>query len=1105
MSIDLFDASYYQVANPDLAQAGLTTEAQLRNHFETIGLNEGRVFSPFVNLSVYYASNKDLQAAGLITNQQLFTHLQNHGVAEGRKFSQFADINFYLQSNNDINQFFQGNREQAFQHLKNNGVKEGRLFSSLVDLNLYRDLNSDLKSLDNSQALQHLEIFGVREGRQFSYPLDLNYYDLNNPDLLTYYAGSKNLSTEAVFNNPAELSSYNQFLFWHFATYGIPEGRRSSDEFDVNYYRSANQDLAGFSNKQLYDHFRNFGINELRPLSDSYDAEYYSQTSLADDIFNLTPAELFKYYITAGIEQGDYAVANPKPPNEVVSEFDLVSGNGTISGNLNPGDRANLDRKGSYSEEYLLSGLDPGQQVQLNLTAAYDTHLQLVDLVTGDVIVENDNISATNANSGINFTVEPGIQYMVRVSSDNASAVGAFTLSGQASSTIVGTLAANGGNLSETLTNTDLPDPDELGAFKRDYRLDLTGVNPGQELKIALNSSNFDTYLELINADTKEFIDSNDDIDDETTDSELNFVVESGINYAVRVTSYDEQQTGSFSLTSTLEAGDDSQIDRDEIITGTFTPDGDPNQTDIHALKDVNPGEQIRINVESETFDNSVQLLANGIPISSNDDANGETDSELTFTAQANTIYQIQVNRSDKDRAGDGHYTMTTTPLTGQGSTVTLGDPGMQSLLANKTTLGRADVLAFFNQAKADGTVSVQEQRDLKELAREAVAFRIPDSVKFLLTKVNDAIDPKGQNPTPIATNVLEGAVDKWFYGKGLPQPLYVGAGDTARGQAPTFPHPVNYLKTEGSLYSANGEARIRDINQGGLEGLGDCAFLAALGATFTTPQSEGRENQTSSIINKMIEDNGDGTYTFRFFEKGQPFYVTVDGTLPTTNETNLLAPDETSYFKVGLDKNIIAFANKGGLGKEESVGYSVNGTPSSRNLMLNSRQLLTSSDATIWGPLAEKAYALFRESTAGKTDKTGYSLIGNGDSTLAPLERITGQKGKLFDPTKGEVTFDQITNALSKGQAISVGTLESKLLKTVPEIDGITLENLLPASHAYSLTHAYLDGGGTQRVVVRNPWGSDGGSIASGDPNDGFIDLTFNQLKGAFDELAIV
>ncbi len=1144
MSIDLFDASYYQDANPDLARAGITTEAQLRSHFETNGLNEGRNFSPLVNLNLYRALNPDLQTAGLTTNQQVLNHLQTLGVAEGRKFSQFVDLDYYSQSNQDVTQFFQGNRERVFQHLQTlgvqegrkfsplvnlnfylesnsdvnaafggnrnkalqhleiNGLKEGRLFSPIADLNFYRDTNSDLSSFDNNQAFQHLAIRGVEEGREFSYPLDLDYYDLDNPDLLTYYASTKNLEIEAVLDNPTEFSSYNKFLLWHFENFGIREGRRSSDEFDVNYYRSANQDLAGLSNEQLYNHFRNFGINELRPLSDSYNAEYYSQVSSAPNASNLTPGQLFNYYITTGIEQGDNAVPFFKPPNEVLPEFDLISGNATISSILNAGDGANLDRKGSYSEEYHLNGLDPGQQVQLDLTADFDAYLQLVDLISGEVIAENDNIGSANLNSRINFTVDPGVEYLVSVSGDNANAIGAFTLSGQASSIIVGTLAANGGNVSDNLTSNDLPDPDEPNAFKRDYRLDLTGVNPGQELKIALNSASFDTYVELIDADTKEFIHFNDDIDDKTTDSQLRFVVESGVNYAVRVTSYDEQETGNFTLTSMVEAGTNPLIGRDETVAGTFTPDGDPNKTDIYTLEGVNPGEQIRINVESDTFDNSIQLLANGVLVNSNDDANGDTDSELTFTVEANTTYQIQVNRSQQDTAGEGHYTITTTPLTGEGSTVTLSDPGMQSLLENKTSVGREDVLAFINQATADGTVSVEEQADLKELASEAVALRMPDSVKSQLVQVNDAIDLTDRD-TAVAATVLQ-SVAGVIAGRN-PKPLYVGKGDTARGEAAVKQTSVEHLKIEGEFYG-KGETRIEGINQGGL---GDCAFLAALGAVFATPKSQ-------EIIEKeFIKANGDGTYTFRFFDdKRQPRYVTVDQTVAAVKQKVGVPPSVINL--VNYDK--IPFANRGGSQTNIELSFQLNlndgRTVTSKPVPIDRRTVLANSDASIWVSLAEKAYALFREDTAnaefrkrretdlGVTIDQGYSLIGNGDNTKAPLERITGRQGILLDPTQGEVTFDQITNALNNGKAISVGTLNS--LKGVKDLDGVNLEDLLPAGHAYTLTKAYLEGS-VQRIVIRNPWGIDGGSIASGDPNDGYIDLTFDQLNKAFDEVAIV
>lgn len=79
MTVNLFNSNFYRFANSDLASL---SDAQALSHFQNYGLNEGRAFSPFVNLNFYRSSNADV--AGF-NNEQAFNHLQNSGVVEGRR------------------------------------------------------------------------------------------------------------------------------------------------------------------------------------------------------------------------------------------------------------------------------------------------------------------------------------------------------------------------------------------------------------------------------------------------------------------------------------------------------------------------------------------------------------------------------------------------------------------------------------------------------------------------------------------------------------------------------------------------------------------------------------------------------------------------------------------------------------------------------------------------------------------------------------------------------------------------------------------------------------------------------------------------------------
>ncbi|NES97573.1 MAG: hypothetical protein F6K32_20630, partial [Desertifilum sp. SIO1I2] len=95
--------------------------------------------------------------------------------------------------------------------------------------------------------------------------------------------------------------------------------------------------------------------------------------------------------------------------------------------------------------------------------------------------------------------------------------------------------------IQENLESSDQANPSRIDSRKDDYH--LTNVVAGQTVTVNLNSSEFDTYLQLVNAFTGEVIAENDDVDS-STDSSLSFVVQPNTDYLVRVTSFDPQDTG---------------------------------------------------------------------------------------------------------------------------------------------------------------------------------------------------------------------------------------------------------------------------------------------------------------------------------------------------------------------------------------------------------------------------------------------------------------------------------------------------------------------------------------------------------------------------------
>ncbi len=216
-----------------------------------------------------------------------------------------------------------------------------------------------------------------------------------------------------------------------------------------------------------------------------------------------------------------------------------------------------------------------------------------------------------------------------------------------------------------------------------------------------------------------------------------------------------------------------------------------------------------------------------------------------------------------------------------------------------------------------------------------------------------------------------------------------------------------------------------RDVVQGSIA---NCYLVAALSAVA---------EQSPEVIEDAIRDNGDGTFTVRFYEPtyGGRFppnevFVTVDGQLPTTGGTSL------QYAK-GQDRS------------------------------------------ELWVPLIEKAYAQWKGS---------YETIGNGGSPGAVMGALVGRQDSytgLYDGIDGERLYGQLERAFEGGQSVVAAT------------HGKDREELYNGSGLYAW-HAYTVLGveevdGEKYVQLRNPWGrSEPGNDGV---NDGVFRLTVDEF----------
>ncbi|MGB3204021.1 MAG: S8 family serine peptidase [Crinalium sp.] len=105
-----------------------------------------------------------------------------------------------------------------------------------------------------------------------------------------------------------------------------------------------------------------------------------------------------------------------------------IGTNQTINGSLSTTDLANPTRIGTFMDDYQLTGISAGQNVRINLNSStFDTYLQVVDAITGQVILENDDASGSNTNSQIVFTAQSDKNYLLRVTS-YSNEVGNYSL-----------------------------------------------------------------------------------------------------------------------------------------------------------------------------------------------------------------------------------------------------------------------------------------------------------------------------------------------------------------------------------------------------------------------------------------------------------------------------------------------------------------------------------------------------------------------------------------------------------------------------------------------------------------------------------------------------
>lgn len=126
--------------------------------------------------------------------------------------------------------------------------------------------------------------------------------------------------------------------------------------------------------------------------------------------------------------------------------------------------------------------------------------------------------------------------------------------------------------IDESLSSTDTNNPKRLGSFSDDYT--LTGVSNWQQVQVNLGATAFDAYLQLVNASTGEVIAENNNYILGSKNSQLKFTVVPGVNYAIRATSLNANETGDYTIVTNSLGTASSLVVTEQGRAGTVDPLG---------------------------------------------------------------------------------------------------------------------------------------------------------------------------------------------------------------------------------------------------------------------------------------------------------------------------------------------------------------------------------------------------------------------------------------------------------------------------------------------------------------------------------------------------
>jgi hypothetical protein len=329
-------------------------------------------------------------------------------------------------------------------------------------------------------------------------------------------------------------------------------------------------------------------------------------------------------------------------------------------------------------------------------------------------------------------------------------------------------------------------------------------------------------------------------------------------------------------------------------------------------------------------------------------------------------------------------------------------------------SINRTDMIQILRSAGNDGTVDAGEFADMKTILTKAAALNIPEYVQVL---AGDVINGNLANATYQSQSLgnlaagdsaakMNKLIDKWFLGADHP----VVCNSSA-----------SYKAASGALFAHTPSHT--DELQGQL---GDCYFISALGTLA---------DSNPAAVQNMFLDNGDGTYTVRFYTGNYgTIYNYADGSIGAGFKDSNISVDYVTVDRMlpASSSGVLIYANYG--------------------------KNVSDAASSLWIPLAEKAYAQWNQTgKEGRDGTNAYASIQGGWMATVDAQ-VLGHNAidYIMTSTKEQVAI----NALAAHKAVTIGTLQFST----------DTKYGLYGTHAYAIIGYNAS---TDRFTLYNPWGS--------------------------------